>query len=337
MRKFIRLGTALCALLIACSTLLTSCDDLEGILNDAIGSALQEESKTPEGAEETKKNNNNKDKDKDKNNKKETEAVHEHDFSNGWSYNKQNHWLECADKTCNKKYEKDDHQWVANGYITKPTPSADGILENICAVCGATTTESVEFNGLSKEEWSDIIAESTFDNYTLLMEGSMTVRTNGITLATSNVKEEMKIADNKMLVTMFATDGNSSDDSSTLFEGNIADTQIAQTSEMFVKVLNKFESFVYHKNTNTYTIDETISYDTVLQSVINSSDGSFTTQELPTTITVSGIEISLSDDGQLLKLVCDYTQSMDMGLGIKTSTSGATTWTFSNYGTTVID
>ena len=322
MKRFMKFGSALCALLLVCSFFLVSCD-IDSILDEALGaqeSKLVEDMGKPE---ETKKNN---DKNKDKDNGKETDSDHEHNFSSGWQYNDQKHWLECSDKTCNKKFEKDDHQWTNNG------------SEKICLVCGATTTKDVEsgevgeVGEISKEAWA-----SSFANYTVTMEGTMDVSLAGSVISTSYVKQEMKIANGKMLVTMLATDGSASDSDSLLYEGDIADTQIAQTSEIFLTLVNESEFFEYNNDTNTYTLSKDISYDTVLQSVINSPDGSLSTADVPTTIEMRDAEITVSSDGKLLKLVCYYAQIMDMGYGMATTTAGTVTWTFSNYGTTVID
>lgn len=57
--------------------------------------------------------------------------------------------------------------------------------------------------------------------------------------------------------------------------------------------------------------------------------------DVPAVIEMREATVELSADGSLVKLVCDYSQKME--LGIVTETSGITTWTFSNYGTTVIE
>lgn len=192
--------------------------------------------------------------------------------------------------------------------------------------------------GISETEWNGMLSDEMFENYTFVMEGEMTVTQNGEVQSTSDVKERIKIASDKISIELFAadTDSEATDSEAMVFDGEYAAALKLQYTEIFVPLLQKYDSFVYDANTKTYKVTETVTIDTVLTGINFYEDESFEMFDLPATIEMREGEVMLSDDGKLLTFVCDYTQTMNMGGGA-IATSGITTWTFSDFGTTVIE
>ena len=191
---------------------------------------------------------------------------------------------------------------------------------------------------VDKAGWENMLSGKNFENYTLTMEGRMTVTQDGVDdSTTSDVHEVMKITADKVEIIAYAEDVNSpADDSFTIVvEGEDAEAQKVQISQIFMAILGHYESFVFDPLTGNYTIPETLTIEAVLKG-ISSSDGEIKTFDVPSTLVIREAIATISADGQLLTFVCDYTQTMNRGGG-EISTSGKTTWTFSDYGTTVIE
>lgn len=191
---------------------------------------------------------------------------------------------------------------------------------------------------VDKAGWENMLSDKNFENYTLTMEGRMTVTQDGQNQGTSDVRDVMKITADKVEIIAYAEDVNSpADDSFTIVvEGEDAEAQKVQISQIFMAILGHYESFVFDPLTGNYTVPETLTIEAVLKGISYSSDGEIKTFDVPSTLVIREAIATISADGQLLTFVCDYTQTMNVG-GSEISTSGKTTWTFSDYGTTVIE
>ena len=202
----------------------------------------------------------------------------------------------------------------------------------------AGTVESPD-NGnipqLDQTEWDKMISEASFENYTLNMSGIMTVTVNGEVGGTSDIRECVKVGKDKVAIYIFADENaNTSNTEAMIVDGEIAKAQKLQYSQLFMTMLKDFQNFTYDEKTNTYRIPNTITIETVLKGLSFSDDGQVSEIDVPTAIVMREATVTVSEDGKLLQLVCDYTQTMKQQ-GV--STSGKTTWSFSDYGTTVVE
>ena len=199
----------------------------------------------------------------------------------------------------------------------------------------ASETEAVITIDASK--WAQMISEASFENYTLDAEGVMTVIQNGVEQAPSDVKQRIKVTADKIAISLSATDTETgADDSEDLvFDGDIAEAQKLQYSQLFMAMLKDFSNFTYDAETGTYVIPETVNIEMTLKAISIMGDA-VEMFDAPTKIEMREASVTVSEDGKLLKLVCDYTQTMDI-YGAATSTAGKIVWSFSDYGTTVIE
>ena len=191
---------------------------------------------------------------------------------------------------------------------------------------------------IDKTAWENMLSDKSFENYTLTLEGRMTAVQDGVEQGTSDVRETVKITVGKVEITAYAEDVDSpANDSFTIVvEGEAAEAQKEQVSQIFLAVLSHYESFVYDPLTGNYTVPQTLTVETVLKGISYTPEGELTTYSVPATLVIREAVAAVSADGKLLTFTCDYTQTMNMG-GSVISTSGKTTWSFSDYGTTVIE
>jgi hypothetical protein len=183
-----------------------------------------------------------------------------------------------------------------------------------------------------------MISDKMFENYTLTMEGNMSLTQGGQDLGVSHIRETMLITADKVKIISYSEDMGSPEEDTLelLVEGKDAELQKVQCSQIFLNVLRNYESFVFDATTGAYIIPNEISFDITLIGIRVESDGTMSSFEIPSTIDIREASAVISADGKLLTFVCDYTQTMNMGGG-QMSTSGKTTWIFSDYGTTVIE
>lgn len=68
---------------------------------------------------------------------------HDHEFSESWSRNADNHWHECS---CGEKAQLSPHtmEWTV---VTEATKMTQGTEQGVCSVCGYTETRSSSYNG----------------------------------------------------------------------------------------------------------------------------------------------------------------------------------------------
>ena len=70
---------------------------------------------------------------------------HEHNYSDKWSKDGENHWHSCAG--CNVPADKAAHEWDEGVITTPATEEAEGMKLLTCTVCGATKEEVVPILG----------------------------------------------------------------------------------------------------------------------------------------------------------------------------------------------
>jgi hypothetical protein len=96
--------------------------------------------------------------------------------------------------------------------------------------------------------------------------------------------------------------------------------QVKETYEaIFLSILANYKNYKYNSVDNVYEIPDSI------EVTVNYGESN-------AIISVSNSIVSVSDDGKLLKLVCEYSQTEE---GIYTATSKMT-YIFKDYGTTLI-
>lgn len=262
---------------------------------------------------------------------------HVHDFAEEWEYDSAHHWHDCTDEDCLIVSGLAEHTWGDETVVKEATPNKEGISEKKCTVCGATENSSVAFAGISENKWDMMISDAAFENYTFTTEGRMTASGTNQETTVSDVKSTVKIASDKIEIILYAEEANgtASDAMTMKFDGETAEMMKSQYVQIFMLVLKDYKNFEYNSESKTYKITETITISDDIIGVAGHGE-SFTTFTIPAVIEIRDAEATLSDDGKILKLVCDYSQTMDTGNGT-TVASGITTWTFSDYGTTVID
>ena len=241
---------------------------------------------------------------------------HEHTYKTEWSKDATHHWHACEGKDCTDVSDKAEHVWNEGEVTTEATAEADGEKTYTCTVCNATKGEVVEFAGVSENDWNEMLANPNFENYTLTQ--SQYVVYEGTGMQQDCI---FKVAGDKASVTM-TLDGSTLD--TIVYTGEEAAAQKSSYEQIFRALLADFENFTYDKEENVYKTTSTITVEVPME-----------IYGITATIVMENAKVQLSDDGKLLNLECDYTQTTVTPDDTVVAETEAV-WSFSDYGTTVV-
>jgi len=90
---------------------------------------------------------------------------HECEFSTEWSQNDESHWHACTHEGCTATIDEGAHEWKKGKITIKPTQENDGIMTYTCKTCLGQKSETVAFEGYSRDEWDEAFASHLFDNF----------------------------------------------------------------------------------------------------------------------------------------------------------------------------
>ncbi len=257
---------------------------------------------------------------------------HAHAFDATWTYDETAHWHVCTGTDCVEAADRADHTFADPVVVTEATADAEGTTKQACSVCGYEKGGKIAFAGVSESKWDAMLSDANFENYTLETTGTVTTTAGGQSFM-STEKSIFKAADDKIEITLFDPSGDSD---CVVYDGEIARAQKRQYSQVFLCLLREYEHFTYDAAQKAYTVTKTITISDTFKTIVNDPETGVQMVDMPITIEMRNAKATLSNDGKLLELVCDYTQSMSMQ-GNDVTLSGLTTWTFSNYGATVIN
>ena len=69
---------------------------------------------------------------------------HEHNYSEEYLFDNEQHWLECQDEKCGEKKDLTPHTWDEGKIIASPTYTSEGVCEYTCTSCAAKTSEPID-------------------------------------------------------------------------------------------------------------------------------------------------------------------------------------------------
>ena len=242
------------------------------------------------------------------------EEAHEHNYKTEWTYDESSHWHAC-DGDCIVVSEKAAHTWDDGEVKTEATADNSGEMTYTCTVCNYKKGEPIEFEGVTEDGWADMIATPSFENYSLHQsskmeyEGSTMLRQDFIKVTKDKMSVEMREPHNETLV----------------YTGAEAIMQKNSYEEVFLALLADYDKYTYDAEKKVYKNPNPVSV-SIDMPMYNAS----------ASITMTNGEVSLSEDGKLLKFECDYTQTTVTERGTSTIRTYIT-WEFSDYGTTVIE
>ncbi len=177
---------------------------------------------------------------------------------------------------------------------------------------------------ITENQWKDMLSTANFENYTLKQSYSVILDENSTTVDTI-----IKFADDKVFLSMSADN----ETHTVLFEKEEAKAQKQSYENLFLALLANFDDYEYDANENAYKNPETI---TVEQTIIYPTTDGTTNYVVHIKSVMSNGKATVSTDGKLLTFVCDYTQTTTFENGEEQVTDTKMSWTFSDYGTTVI-
>lgn len=112
---------------------------------------------------------------------------HECTLAEGWRNDAASHWHACTDPDCTKKTDLADHTWDKGEITKRATQEAAGTKTFTCTECQYKKTQTVNFTGLTEEEWYEALARDLFVNFTFTEKTS--VKISGAEAITTTVYE----------------------------------------------------------------------------------------------------------------------------------------------------
>lgn len=177
---------------------------------------------------------------------------------------------------------------------------------------------------ITENQWNDMLSTANFENYTLMQSYSVIVDGNS-----TQINTIIKFATGKVLISMSANN----ETHTALFENEEAKAQKQSYENVFLALLANFDDYEYDAVENSYKNPETI---TVEQTMHHTSTDGTTNYVVHIKSVMTDGKATISTDGKLLTFVCDYTQTTTFEGGEENVTDTKMSWTFSDYGTTVI-
>ena len=185
---------------------------------------------------------------------------------------------------------------------------------------GGETAEEV----VSEEKWNAMVSAANFENYSFVFSGITSTYMDGrLVVENEDVRSTYHVTENAVEMIV--------DDESIIIYDEDAAQQKDELSCLFLAILSEYDNFVYDAEKCVYTIDDAV----IEVEVTVIVDGTPAPEKTPMRVEVKNGEATVSRDGKVVKLVCDYTQSLTQ-MGYEITITGATEWVFYDYGTTVI-
>lgn len=185
------------------------------------------------------------------------------------------------------------------------------------ALSSCTEEEAKEiFENLTKEEWQQALAAPNFENVTIRYE-----YTNEGLLTKQIAKFTKDGVYRKM--ESFDAEGKATGEHDIYCEGEEATQQRNLFLQTFLAIVEDRDNFEYNETTKLYTAKNA-------EARIDQADGIYLTEKM------KDGKLAFNKDGNVDTFECNLTESIYMANELKQSINIDVTWTFSNYGTTVI-
>jgi hypothetical protein len=198
--------------------------------------------------------------------------------------------------------------------------SCDNIRENLGDYIGGKTDGEAEtFTGLDEEEWQESLSEQKFDNVTInykleIIEGQSADQTHVVKIAENAVYRKM---------TMVMGGQDMSDEQ--YFTDVLAEQQKNIFLQVFLSLLADRENFEYNAEEDAYFSPSTVTV------TLDMGDGMSATEVM------KDGKVTFDKNGNIEYFYCELTETTIMEGQEVASITCKATWTFSDYGTTVIE
>lgn len=217
---------------------------------------------------------------------------------------------------CNETENGCEHVWIENAEKNS----------KICSVCGA-------FDGIEVTEqgWDGSLAEQAFENvtinYVFIIEQAYGDDLQNDDIVGAKTINIVKIADDKVYIKtgMYDQNGEFSDVAEGVLVGGEATIQKNWFLAMFKALLEEYDNFVYDSEKGVYVNPEEITV------TVSMGEGGHTVDKM------TDGKVKFGQNGKLEYFECNHTESVYFDGELAVSVSGKIVWTWSDYGTTVIE
>ncbi|MBQ3219077.1 MAG: hypothetical protein IJB32_00575 [Clostridia bacterium] len=228
--------------------------------------------------------------------------------------------LTACEQPENESNEPCEHSWV--DFVDKNS--------KICSLCGA-------FDGIeiTKQDWDRALGEEIFENVTLnftFVAEEIVDSSGGFVDVLEGAKtvQVIKFADGKCYRKVEKYDNNGIYQYDEVFEvtGTQANGQRKMFYDMYATLLKDYDNFVYDSVKSIYTTPNEIIVD------VSKSVGEMSTKVY---VSIKNAQVKFGANGKLEYFEAHHTESIYENDTLLASISGKIIWTYSNYGTTVIE
>jgi hypothetical protein len=202
--------------------------------------------------------------------------------------------------------------------------SCDNIRENLGDYVGGgseggSESESETFTGIDEEEWQESLSEQKFDNVTInykleIIEGQSADQTHVVKIAENAVYRKMTMA----------MGGQDMSDEVTFTDAE-AEQQKSMFLQVFLSLLADRDNFVYDAEQDAYLSPSTVNV------TLDMGDGNKATEEM------KDGKVTFDEKGNIEYFYCVLTETYIINGEVANAITCKATWTFSDYGTTVVE
>ena len=205
--------------------------------------------------------------------------------------------------------------------------SCDNIRENLGDYISGSENSSgngsesqtEEFTGIDEEEWQESLSEQKFDNVTInytleIIEGE-----------SGDQKHVVKITEGAVYRYMAMTVGNQTMDDEITFTDVLAEQQKSIFLQVFLSLLADRDNFVYDTEQDAYLSPSEVSV------TLDMGEGSTATELM------KDGKVTFDENGNIEYFYCVLTETYITNGETLGSVTCKATWTFSDYGTTVVE
>ena len=185
---------------------------------------------------------------------------------------------------------------------------------------------------ITEEEWNAAIAPISFENYTMLTSGYI-IQDDGTEMQQDQVvkvtADRMTVALTVVMEKMLGQPVENPETQNIFFDFYKNPEELAMQKnsqeQVFLALLADYNKFVWDQDKQAFVNSGTVTVEIPMQSYASS-----------VSVVMENATLYITEEGQIKCFVCDYTQTTKMAENTIVSSVKNFSWTFSDYGTTVI-
>ncbi len=216
---------------------------------------------------------------------------------------------------------------------SSPTESIPDVSEPEVSIPNISVPDDGETPAITEEEWNAAIAPISFENYTMITSGFF-IQNDGTEMQQDQVvkvtADRMTVALTVVMEKMLGQPVENPETQNIFFDFYKNPEELAMQKnsqeQVFLALLADYNNFVWNQDKQAFVNSGTVTVEIPMQSYASS-----------VSVVMENATVYITEEGQIKCFVCDYTQTTKMAENTIVSSAKNFSWTFSDYGTTVIE